>query len=241
MTPHSPAVIVMVKAPMAGTVKTRLTPPLSPDDAVQLAAAFAQDVVAGVTQAEVAVVIAHAPAEGRPLLEALLPSGLHWTPQRGENLGERMFQAMIDAQAQGFGPLIVIGTDSPTLPTAFLTQAISALHLDDADITLGPTEDGGYYLVGTQRPLPGLFDAVAWSTPLAFAQTADNAVRLGLRCLALPPWYDIDTSDDLDRLRREVLADPAVMRRIPATAQWLKSHPTVNPASLGDAHRQTSV
>jgi len=150
-----------------------------------------------------------------------------------------MFQAMTDAHTQGFGPLIVIGTDSPTLPGAFVGQSISALQSDKADVVLGPTEDGGYYLVGAQRPVPGLFDTVAWSTPLAFAHTAGNAARLSLRCHVLPPWYDIDTLDDLARLRAEVSGDADVRRRVPATAAWLQSHPSITPP--GAAHQQTTV
>lgn len=236
MSARGPAIIVMVKAPRPGTVKTRLTPALSPDDAAGLATAFAQDAVAN-AQPIALVLVAYAPTDGRALLESLLPAGLLWTPQRGDGLGARMRQAMADAETLGFGPLIVIGTDSPTLPPNFLAQAISRLQSDEADVTLGPTDDGGYYLVGTQRPMPGLFDGVAWSTPSAFAQTWDNAGRLGLRLLALPPWYDIDAPDDLDRLRRELAADAAQRRCAPATTAWCAARPGFTPDPPGAAHR----
>lgn len=217
-----PVVIIMVKVPVPGTVKTRLVPPLTAQSAADLAAALAQDAVRNIRPIA-GVLVAYSPPDGRTLLELLLPQGLHWTAQQGQNLGQRMSAAMTDAAAQGFSPLLVIGTDSPTLPPACIAEALQALQSDAADIVLGPTDDGGYYLVGARQPQPGLFDGVAWSTDKALSQTAANAARLGLRCRLLPPWYDIDTGEDLVRLRREVDADPAVRDRVPATALWLES------------------
>lgn len=217
MTPR-PVVIVMVKAPVPGTVKTRLVPPLTAEAAAALAAALVQDAVRN-ARPIAEVLIAYAPSTGKALLETLLPEGLHWTAQRGDNLGERMGAAMADAAAASFSPLVVIGTDSPTLPPACITEAIQTLQADIADVVFGPTDDGGYYLVGARQPQPSLFDGVAWGTEAALTQTAANAARLGLRCHLLPEWHDVDTGEDLARLRRE-LEDPAVRERVPATARW---------------------
>ena len=216
-----PVVVVMVKAPRAGFVKTRLVPPLSLAEAAALAACFAEDAVrcAGLSASE--VVIAYTPADGRATLAALLPGGLRWSEQRGRDLGERLEHAAAEGFARGPGPLVIIGTDSPTLPPSFITQAAGALAAAEADIALGPTADGGYYLVGLRRPAPGLFRDIAWSTPHAYAHTARNAARLGLRLLELPPWYDVDTPADLSRLRAELAADEAARRRAPATSRWL--------------------
>jgi rSAM/selenodomain-associated transferase 1 len=214
-----PVVIVMVKAPMPGTVKTRLVPPLTAESAAGLAAALVQDAVRNNRQIA-DVLIAYAPADGNLLLETLLPNGLHWTAQRGSDLGERMGAAMADAVALGFSPLVVVGTDSPTLPPEHIAEAIQTLQSNAADVVFGPAEDGGYYLVGAQQPQPGLFDGVAWSTEAVLTQTAANAARLHLRCHLLPAWYDIDTGEDLARLQRELEEDPTVRERIPATAQW---------------------
>lgn len=221
-TSAKPAVVVMVKAPTPGTVKTRLSPPLPPAEAAQLAAAFARDTAFGMRQIA-DVLAAYAPSDGRGALEMLLPAGLWWAAQRGENLGARLEAALADACAHGFGPLLVVGTDSPTVPLAFVSEALFILRSKQADVVLGPTDDGGYYLVGLRQPAPGLFESVAWSTPLAYAHTAANAARLGLRLHVLPPWYDIDTPDDLARLRRELSADPAARARAPATAHLLLS------------------
>ena len=215
----------MVKAPRPGQVKTRLTPPLSPSSAAALAAAFAQDVVANAQQACANVLIAYAPADGRATLAPLLPPGTLWVEQQGADLGTRLDGAMAYAQAQGFGPLVVIGTDSPTLPPSYLQNALDALASGDADMTIGPTDDGGFYLIGTRRYAPGLFAAVAWSTPSACAQTVANAERLGLQSLSLPPWYDVDTFDDLVRLLNEFKDDESRRLRAPETFAWLQAHP----------------
>ncbi|HJU54207.1 MAG TPA: DUF2064 domain-containing protein, partial [Pyrinomonadaceae bacterium] len=121
-------------------------------------------------------------------------------------------------------PLIFLGADSPTLPPAFIATAIERLAAHEADMTLGPAEDGGYYLIGLRRPERGLFQDVAWGTPQAYAQTARNAARLRLRLFRLPPWYDVDTPAELLRLRAELSSDPEARRRAPATCQWLLAH-----------------
>ena len=220
-----PVIVVMVKAPRPGAAKTRLTPPLSPPDAAGLAAAFAQDAVANARGACPDVLVAYAPADGRETLGPLLPPETRWIEQRGADLGARLDAAVTDAEAQGYGPIVVIGTDSPTLPHSYVQLALEALTEGDADLTLGPTDDGGYYLVGTRRHVPGLFTGIAWSTPAAFAQTLAGGKRLGLRPQILPPWYDVDTYDDLTRLNEEFTADPSRKFLAPSTWAWLQTHP----------------
>jgi rSAM/selenodomain-associated transferase 1 len=226
-----PVCIVMVKAPRAGAVKTRLTPPLSGEQAASLAACFAQDTVACVRRVAPEVMLAYAPADGRARLEELFPEGgLMWVEQRGDDLGARLDAAAAHALALGRGPVIIVGADSPTLPPSFVRQALASLAEGEADVALGPTDDGGYYLVGLRQSSGGLFRDVAWSTPLAYRQTADNAARLGLRTLELPRWYDVDTPADLLRLREEILADEESRRRAPATRRWLLAHASSLPA-----------
>jgi uncharacterized protein len=219
-----PAVIVMVKAPRAGFVKTRLVPKLSETEAAALAACFAQDVVRAAGRVAANLLIAYTPSDGREVLEALLPGGVLWFEQRGEDLGARLESAAAEAFDLDFAPLIFIGADSPTLPPAFIATAIGRLTAEEADVVLGPTEDGGYYLIGLHRRARGLFQDVAWSTPQAYAQTAQNATRLGLRLLQLPRWYDVDTPSDLSRLRAELSSDREARQRAPATCQWLLAH-----------------
>ena len=140
-----PACIVMVKAPRAGAVKTRLTPPLTGAQAASLAACFAQDTVAGVRRVVPDVIVAYAPAGGRERLEALLfpEDGLLWVEQRGEELGARIEAAAAYARGLGHGPVVIVGADSPTLPPSFVRSAVASLAAGETDIALGPTEDGG--------------------------------------------------------------------------------------------------
>jgi uncharacterized protein len=219
-----PVVVLMVKAPRPGYVKTRLIPTLTAEDASSVAVCFAQDTVRNVKRAVGDVLIAYTPAAGRAILEPLLPPDLLWVEQQGADLGERLERVVRYANRTGFDPLIIMGADSPTLPALFITSALEALTSGEADVTLGPTDDGGYYIVGSRAECRNLFQGVAWSTPLAYQQTAGNAVRQGLRLLELPPWYDVDTPPDLLRLRNELFTDEEARSRAPATYRWLLAH-----------------
>jgi rSAM/selenodomain-associated transferase 1 len=226
-----PVCILMVKAPRAGEVKTRLVPPLSAAEAAALAACFARDTLACVGSVVPEVIVAYAPSDGRAQLEALFQADdLLWLEQRGEGLGARIKSAAAHAFTLGHSPVVIIGADSPTLPPSFVARAVGSLSAGESDVALGPTEDGGYYLVGLRRPAGGLFRNVSWSTPLAYRQTADNAASAGLRTLELPRWYDVDTPADLLRLRDEISADEGARLRAPATHHWLLTHASSLPA-----------
>jgi uncharacterized protein len=233
-----PAVIVMSKAPRAGEVKTRLVPPLSAEDAAALAACFFADALRLARQTAHETIVAYAPSDARATLEQILrdddgarthgltarySSEVRWLEQRGDTLGARLSSVVEQAFVLRFGPLAVIGTDSPTLPRAFVETALKSLARETADAALGPTEDGGFYVVALSRPAPKLFRAVEWSTPRAFEQTAANAARLGLRLLELPRWYDVDTHEDFLRLREELLTDADARRRAPSTCEWVRA------------------
>lgn len=227
-----PAVIVMAKAPRAGEAKTRLAPPLTRAAAARLAASLFADTVGLALGAGAAVCVAYSPADGRAALEEALrfaaleqtTSEILWLEQRGADLGERLAGVVELAFAEGFGPVLLVGADSPTLPPDFIVAALEGLAGGRADVALGATSDGGYYAVGLRAPAPGLFDSVEWSTPRAYAQTARNAARLGLRLLELPLWYDVDTPGDLLRLRAELDGDEVARRRAPSTCEWLRTH-----------------
>ena len=239
---NRPAVIVMAKAPRPGEAKTRLSPPLAHAEAARLASCFFADTFSLASGVAEEVIVAYAPADGRASLEEALRvaspeealgdalrleealSDTLWLEQRGGDLGERLDGVVGRAAERGFGPLLLVGADSPTLPPAFLTSALEALAAGRAEVAHGGTEDGGYYAVGLRAPAPGLFDSVEWSTPRAYQQTARNAARLGLRLLELPRWYDVDTPADLTRLRAELADDEDARGRAPATYEWLRAH-----------------
>lgn len=98
-------------------------------------------------------------------------------------------------------PSLLVGTDTPTLPTAYLQRACDALQRGAADVVLGPSEDGGYYLIGLRRPVPELFTGMPWSSSTVAAETLARIRRLGLRLALLPGWFDVDRGEDLARLR----------------------------------------
>jgi hypothetical protein len=99
-----------------------------------------------------------------------------------------------------------VDSDTPTLPTAYVVQAIDLLQHHGTDVVLGPTEDGGYYLIGLKQPCRSLFDGIPWSGPSVLTETLHRASRRRLRVTLLPAWFDVDTADDLRRLRRDLAA-----------------------------------
>ena len=210
------AVAVKAKAPRAGHVKTRLCPPLSAAEAAALARAFLLDAIALVRGLDgVRPALAFAPAEARALFAELAP-GFALLAQRPGDLGARMRGALEDLLARGAPGAILVGSDVPTLPRGVLAHAVSRLR--DADLVLGPSEDGGYYLIGVRAPRPALFEAIAWSTDTVCAETVARARSLGLDVVLLPTWFDVDTPADLDRLEAALDTGRAAAR-VPAAVR----------------------
>ena len=218
----NPAIIVMCKAPVAGKVKTRLAPFLSAEKSADLAGCFAVDAAAKAARICPNVIIAYAGEKN--LLAKILPPNLIWTEQKGADLGERMHNALGFAFEENFAPLVVIGTDSPTLPLEFPANAISILSENCADVVLGKTEDGGYYLVGLREPEFGIFQNVVWSSAETFAKTARNIEQLNLHLELLPAWYDVDEPEDLKRLKVEIEHLSGARKLAPATAAWIEEN-----------------
>ncbi len=122
------------------------------------------------------------------------------------DLGERMRQFFQQAFERGSQRVVLIGSDSPTLPVDHIHQALAAL--ESHDVVLGPSDDGGYYLIGMKQPLIELFENISWSSPQVWQQTLDAARRYHRRLASLPAWYDVDTVDQLPRLQQELAAWP---------------------------------
>jgi uncharacterized protein len=223
------AIVVMLKAPRAGRVKTRLSPPLAAEDAAELAACFIEDTLRQALRSTGQVIIAYDPPDGFPELQAYAPAGVQWLVQEGGDLGRRQDAAITCAAVQGFGPIALVGTDSPTLPARHVASALTSLEQSAADLVLGPTRDGGYYLLGVRRPVSGLFGGVAWSAGGVCRQVEQNAAALGLRVELLPPWYDVDTSEDLRRLWEELCRSPEARAQASATYHWLQARSAGDP------------
>ncbi len=198
------AVAIMARQPAPGAVKTRLRPFLSDNDIAALYESFLRDRIGQVRSLDGAVpVIAYTPAESRPFFAELAPDFL-LLPQVGDGLSTRLtciFQQLLD---RGHSGVIATDSDSPTLPADHLQRAVDSLAAPGADVVLGPSDDGGYYLIGLRRLHPAFFDAMPWSTPQVFDETRRRTVELGLPVTALPGWYDVDTPVAFERLRAEI-------------------------------------
>jgi rSAM/selenodomain-associated transferase 1 len=195
------AVAIMAKAPRAGEVKTRLCPPLSAREAAELYRCFLLDKIGQVrTLKEASPAIAYTPAEGRMVFEELAP-GFTLVPQQGADLGARLANSFDQLFAKGCTGALAIDSDTPTLPTDFLQQARDLIATPDVDVVLGPSEDGGYYLIGLRTLHQELFEEMPWSTAQVLPETIRRAEAKGLKIVCLPPWFDVDTPDDLERLK----------------------------------------
>lgn len=215
------AVAVFAKAPVPGAVKTRLCPPLTPRQAATLARCFLRDRIAQVRGlGGVSPVIAYAPASERDAFEPLAPDFTS-IPQRGDDLGARMRSVLGALLRRGHRAALVIGTDTPTLPAPLVQGAVDVLASGGTDLVVGPAEDGGYYLIGVRADHPALFDDVPWSTGAVLDVTLRRARSAGLRTTRLPSWFDVDTPEDLARLRAALAATPHVA---PATSRFLAGH-----------------
>ncbi len=215
------AIAVMAKSPRPGRTKTRLCPPLSPEQAAVMAAAFLRDVTENVARAGAVVPIdgwvAYAPAGDEALFDGRLAPGtrLLLADGGGEDeggvtgFGRCLLQAVRQLLDMGYVAACVLNADSPTLPTEHLVRLASHL-LAGQSAVLGAAEDGGYYVLGAREPYPRLFADILWSSDRVAAQTRERAVELGLTLTELPTWYDVDDSAAWLRLLSELAADPDV-------------------------------
>jgi hypothetical protein len=192
------ALLVFAKVPRPGRVKTRLTPVLSPAEAARLYTAFLRDTIRQVRQLEVDVRLYLAPPLPEGGVDAL-PTDVRLYEQRGDGLGERMRRAVRETLDDGYDQVVLLGSDHPTLPVSFLREAFGALE-EPASICVGPTEDGGFYLLGTNAVYPQLFEEMSYSHSEVFADTLARAGRTDAGLAVLPPWYDVDRPADLRRM-----------------------------------------
>ncbi len=204
------ALIVVGKAPVAGSAKTRLVPPLSAEDAADLYRGFLLDTLelaASLDWERTSLV--HPRGDGPPLV-ALLANQQHieLLEQRSAGLGDALAYAFEHHFAEGFDTAILIGSDNPTLSVGPVQAAWQSLQAG-ADVVIGPTLDGGYYLIGMRRPHLGVFAGIEWSTPRVYGQTLERARELLLRVQPVSEWYDVDEPADLERLTREIAEAPA--------------------------------
>lgn len=197
------ALLTVAKQPAPGRTKTRLTPPLSPTQAAALYECFLQDTLDLMRRVpQTQPVIAYLPQEAKSYFFRLAPD-FDCILQDGQDLGARLDNALTHYLQLGYRRVVIMNSDGPTLPVNYLTAAFEALA-GEADVVLGPSDDGGYYLLGLKRPAPRLLRGVQMSTSTVFAETLALAKEEGLRVELLPTWYDVDDADALARLSTEL-------------------------------------
>jgi rSAM/selenodomain-associated transferase 1 len=231
MTTRELVLVIMAKQPAVGRTKTRLCPPLTPAEAAALYEAMLRDTIGLVAGLEgVRLAVAVTPPEATDAFRRISPPDAILLPVAGADIGDCLNQVLGRLLADGHSQAIALNSDGPTLPAAYLRQAIA--QLDGADVVLGPSEDGGYYLIGLKQPRLELFREIKWSSEQVTAQTLARAKAMGLSVALLPPWYDVDTAANLDRLWAELAVLPA--EALPYTRRFFARHLQESPPGCPD-------
>jgi uncharacterized protein len=205
-------VYIVAKAPLPGESKSRLCPPLLPSQAASLAAAFLRDTIALVARASVDVRLICRHEQERALLTSYAGETATVHVQEGSDVGAAMETAFRQGLANGYEAVGVIGTDTPDLPPSAIREAFDALARG-ADLSLGQSEDGGYYFLAAKAVYPALFRDMAWSTASVAQETLRRCHALGLEVHHSVTWTDVDDAASLDRLRQSVTRCAASVAR----------------------------
>ncbi len=211
---------IMAKAPLAGQAKTRLIPVLGADRAAGLQQHMLLDTIELTTaalQGQGAISIVCPTAADRAVLQSLVPADVGVVAHERGDLMRGLDYGLSYHLEQGYEQVVLLDGDSPTLPSDYLRSAFDQLTGDA--VVLGPTFDGGYYLIGACRPRPALFEWEHLDSARVCWQTRQLAEALGARVALLPPWYDVDTAEDLGRLAEELRSYPS---RAPHTCRFLE-------------------
>ena len=162
----------------------------------------------------------YTPLDGEAEIRRMTPFDAVFLAQRGATLGERMRNGASDLVARGFGRVVLVGADLPTLPAAYVEDALERLTRSRESLVLGPAEDGGYYLIGLTQVHDELFDGIPWGTADVLRRTQEAAAALRLPVELLPLWYDVDLSSDLKRVWQPTAEGDPVAHH---TRAWLET------------------
>jgi len=198
------ALIIFVKAPIAGRVKTRLSPHLSQKEILRLYRSFLRMITEGCSALEgIDRFMGCTPTKDDIFLSSLARQyGYGRFEQRGKSLGERLINAFRDHFDMGYRKVVIIGSDSPTVPIGFIRDAFRILN--KREFVIGPCNDGGYYLVGAKRLYEEVFKGIPWDTSGVLNKTLDRLDRMDVDYFLLPFWYDVDRIEDLEFYKRHL-------------------------------------
>jgi len=207
MLMSNPILVIMAKEPQVGLTKTRLCPPLTLDEAARLYEALLRDSISLAYSLDgIDLAIAVTPPESIAYFKGIsLPDTL-LMPVECKDIGDCLTRVLGNLLDMGYPSVMAFNADGPSVPQGYIQAAVGLL--DECDVVLGPSEDGGYYLVGLKQLHPGMFMGVTWSTPKVLNQTLIKIQELGLEADLLPPWYDVDTAADIERMRSELAELP---------------------------------
>jgi rSAM/selenodomain-associated transferase 1 len=197
------AIVIIAKEPKPGSVKTRLTPPLDPQTASKIYHNLLLDRIEQVESLKGADhFVAYYPKSSLQFFQNIISSSFSLLPQKGKDLGERLSNIFSDLFKEGYERIVIMDSDSPNLPSRHISEGLR--RLNEADLILGPCEDGGYYLVGLSSNMPQIFQGIPWSTSEVTKLTIEKARAMDKNISLLEKWYDVDTIEDLRRLRTEL-------------------------------------
>lgn len=213
------AIAIMCKTPIAGASKTRLAPPLRPEECALLSGCFIRDlsntIQATAIQGDIVPYAVYTPSGSEDALKRLLPNDCRLALQVEGDFGIRLLQGITDLLGAGHVGAILVNSDSPTLPKEILRQAADAVRRGD-NVTLSPALDGGYTLIGLSYPHARLFEDIPWSTSDVYRLTLERAQEIGLAVETVPGWYDVDDASSF-----QILEDELSGRRFPFTTTGL--------------------
>jgi rSAM/selenodomain-associated transferase 1 len=212
---------IFVKVPEEGAVKTRLVPPLSGKEACDLYLAFVNDLFQRIKKLKKLSVTAFYSGTNPGQIEELLPKGWALAAQTGVTLGERLQHAFGQLLAEEGSYAVMIGSDSPDIPLLAIKRAYNKLK--HKDVVLGPSADGGYYLIGIKKQTPALFSNIPWGENTVMRRTLEIIASHEMSISLMPLWYDVDTPDSLELLETMMLAKRIERSgRLPSTEDALR-------------------
>jgi len=203
----NPILIIIAKEPQVGSTKTRLSPPLELSQAAALFEALLEDTIDLAASLEgIDLAVAVTPPESTGYFERKTPEGTLLIPVTCADIGDCLKQVFEELFERGYPKVLAFNSDGPSLPTEYIHRAVELLEAQD--VVFGPSDDGGYYLVGLKKLYTEIFNDIHWSTPRVMEQSLAKAEAANLRVALLPEWYDVDTAEDLERLLRDVQRYP---------------------------------
>ncbi|HVI89802.1 MAG TPA: TIGR04282 family arsenosugar biosynthesis glycosyltransferase [Dongiaceae bacterium] len=231
------AVAIMCKTPRPGLSKTRLSPPLRPEECAEISGCFIRDLAGTIShltiEGQSKGYAVYTPVGSARDLTRFLPSSFGMVPQCEGDFGARLYKGIVDLLVIGHAGAILVNSDSPTLPRSILRTAIQAL-LDGDQVVLSPAFDGGYTLIGLSRPHRHLFDDIPWSTEAVFRLTLQRAQEINLPVTVIDGWYDVDDAASYAMLeaemngRRPDFAADLPLELAPATRRFLAKRRSIS-------------